>query len=296
MIFLLYISISLYISIIQEVANLEAQRRAFTSRVPRIKAESEAFRGDQSRAEAGTIESRGAGKEESMSSLPMVFVDEDQDPDDGVNIFDVEANIAAARTANAAAAAAASSGAEPSSVDTISGESLQPEEPQRGTGQAESDASFPRETRETASHLPQSRTLQSDGARDDLSLRPIAPSSVVKSGAGAAGVSSDGEQRSSSQELRASGDRGVQSQEGEDRGGGSRRERARAAAVAAAQQNASLWGGVVGLSSSSSSLGARTAGSSSRRVNEDAERMAKEAEELAEMLEEDDAFEAGWTG
>lgn len=323
----------LFRSIIQEVANLEAQRRAFTSRVPRVKAESEAFRDDQSRAEAGAIESRGAGKEgapvgdaeESMSSLPMVFVDEDQDPDDGVNIFDVEANVAAARAANAAAAAAAvasgdsaSSAAEPSPVDNLSGESLQPEEPERDTSQDESYASFPphlsfpgaRETREAASHPQQPRTLQSGRARDDLSLRPLAPSSA-KSGAerGAvvareAMVSSNGGRRPPSRELRASGDRGVRppSEVSEERrppaggegDGASRRERARAAAVAAAQQDASTWGGILGVPLSSP-LGAGAAGSSSRRAGEDAERMAREAEELAEMLEEDDAFEAGWT-
>lgn len=279
------------------MANLEAQRRAFTSRVPIVKAESEAFRDDQSRAEAGAIESSGAGKDKSMSSLPMVFVDEDQDPDDGVNIFDVEANVAAARAANVAAAAAT---AEPRSVDNVSGESLQPEESQRGTSRDESDDFFPphlplrgaRETREAASLRPQPRTLQSDGARDDLSMRPIGPTSAAKSGA--AGVLNDGEQRPRSQELCALGDRGVRSRAGGEGDRGSRRERARAAAVAAAQQNASSWGGVVGVSLSSS-LGAGAAVSSSRRVSEDAERMAREAEELAEMLEEGDAFEAGWT-
>lgn len=117
---------------------MDAQRKAFTSRLPKVKAESEASQYEQARkrSTAKVAENaRGApssvksspvsigdsatdratdgvpdetdseeGDGESKSTidhLPMIFLDEDKEPEEGLNIYDVEGNLAAARAASA---------------------------------------------------------------------------------------------------------------------------------------------------------------------------------------------------
>ena len=151
----------------QEVTELEAQRKAFTSRLPKVRAESEAIRNEEARSKsllASATKARAAaasssplpppaappssssppsssaeqfrderrqqqlqelkregaasasadgevggldvgGRELTLEDFPYRFLDEDQEPEEGINIYDVEANIAAARAAKAAAEA-----------------------------------------------------------------------------------------------------------------------------------------------------------------------------------------------
>ncbi|CAM9896941.1 unnamed protein product, partial [Ectocarpus fasciculatus] len=141
----------------EEVTELEARRKAFTNRLPKVRAETEAFRqqearmkrkksaaaapaarsaspsprsppptsppppparGSRSSSDTRYDErrqqqlqqlSREAGEEEggelSVEDLPYRFLDEDKEPEEGINIYDVEGNIAAAMAAMEAAEA-----------------------------------------------------------------------------------------------------------------------------------------------------------------------------------------------
>eukprot|EP00903_Cladosiphon_okamuranus_P011616 g10926.t1 len=137
----------------EEVAKLEAQRKAFTSRLPKVRAESEVIRNEAARSknlmasaakaratastptpppppppaqssaeyfhderrqqqlqelkrgggaadegDAGGVEGE-EGRELTLKDFPYRFLAEDQEPEEGINIYDVEANIAAARAA-----------------------------------------------------------------------------------------------------------------------------------------------------------------------------------------------------
>lgn len=127
---------------------MDAQRRLFTSRLPKVKAETDAYQAQQRRSQAAAASAAAAataaqqsqmqaptacaepttsvavgwdreqgdearegdggqeGDEQPLSfeHLPMRFLDEDLDPEEGPNIYDVHGNIAKARAAAAAAA------------------------------------------------------------------------------------------------------------------------------------------------------------------------------------------------
>lgn len=123
----------------QEVADLDAQRKAFTSRLPKVRAETRASRQYQKQvemtlarrraslqqqprqlpcnaapartttaevmegvarpAQVETEEEIGQAEEDktSLRDLPMIFLPEDREPEEGINIYDVEGNLASAR-------------------------------------------------------------------------------------------------------------------------------------------------------------------------------------------------------
>lgn len=139
----------------QEVTELEARRKAFTNRLPKVRAETEAVRKQEARAKRQKLSAaapaarsaapsprpppptspppaqrsqsssdrryderrqqqlqqlrREAGAEEggelSVEDLPYRFLDEDKEPEEGINIYNVDGNIAAAMAAMEAAEA-----------------------------------------------------------------------------------------------------------------------------------------------------------------------------------------------
>lgn len=169
----------------QEVAELEAQRKAFTSRLPKVRAESEAIRNEEARSknlmasvasasssasppppsspqsaegfhderrqqqlhalkrEGGAADEVGGGGqgggEVTLEDFPYQFLAEDQEPEEGINIYDVEANIAAARAAAKAAAEAGPSPPAPQQPQGFGTNATQP----RAFATAEDPAAAP---------------------------------------------------------------------------------------------------------------------------------------------------------
>ncbi|CAN0215287.1 unnamed protein product, partial [Ectocarpus sp. 8 AP-2014] len=144
----------------EEVTEFEARRKAFTNRLPKVRAETEAIRKQEARAKRQSLAAAAApaarsaapsprpppptsppppppsqersqspsdtryderrqqqlqqlrreaggedGGELSVEDLPYRFLDEDKEPEEGINIYDVDGNIAAAMAAMEAAEA-----------------------------------------------------------------------------------------------------------------------------------------------------------------------------------------------
>ena len=332
----------------QEVADLEAQRRSFTSRLPRVRAENEAdfLRKERSRASAETntepnpsqsqalqaaahesgagISARRRGKddvrhvssEESLALLPMVFLDEDQDPDNGIDFYDAEARIAAARAANAAAVAAANGedgGGEERSPQPVDSQQRQDRDADASIHtNSNSNSSFNSlpssslDEMQTRESLGASRRRQPPPTHNLLhaqyaanARRDEVPSSAPDSRAAKKTTTAssvlDRMQMSREPLGRASGRDADVLKARRHRAAGddasSRRDRLQKGTVA--EQNASDWGS--NYLASPPPAAVSSAAYPRVQLSENEERMAREAEEHAEILEEDDAFESGWT-
>ncbi|CAM9986081.1 unnamed protein product, partial [Scytosiphon promiscuus] len=301
-----------------EVTELDAQRKAFTSRLPKVKAESEAIRNQEARsrnvldsakkaraarsvlppasessearssAEAFHDERRqqqlqelkqtggaaeGVAAEEeglrevTLEDFPYRFLDEDQEPEEGVNIYDVEANIAAARAVRAA-------------------QDAPPPPPPQHQQQRYDDVTHREARRAAEDTTHQSVDVGQVTTETRAATRPLEAAAPARN-------------RPSEQRLpRRDADVGVVAGNADDAAGGagdcvSRRERAAAAAALATEWNTPPTG------AAPPAVTVMGEGGSGGFVDSAAvERMAREAEEQMEHVsEEDDFFDGdvmGW--
>lgn len=343
----------------QEVNELEAQRKAFTKRLPKIKAESKAIRNQQARnkllssttkdqaeqsvsspsppssssteqshdqrrqqqllelkRQGGITSAHGAeekeeegGVELALEDLPYRFLDEDEEPEEGINIYDVEANIAAAREARAAEAAGGVPPSQPQRQfhpDVAQQSRAAAAAASASTTGMQYDVVIPQVTAKTAApslghrhrndEQPPSRLEVEETApaeRDEIPPTPRAPPPQRQwQQRQPAAAASAGEGTG----MVGSNTGGVASSGGGTRGSGGdarRRERVPATAMATDWKTPSSDG-------TSPTVTVLAGGARGDEFADDSvmERMAMEAEELTEQMDESDAFDGdgmmGW--